>query len=58
MVIQKLQATFHLMEFIVFEKWKLASPEDREKITEKLGKLQGEMILKEIDREVSLKFNN
>jgi hypothetical protein len=48
MISNQLQATFKILETLAFEKWKVASPKQREKICADLGKWEGEQIIKEI----------
>ena len=49
----KLQTVFFALECAAFEEWKNATPERREEITKMLGRLEGKMIIDEIEAEAN-----
>lgn len=56
MISSKLHTVFSVLEAEAFTRWKVASPEERKKITSELGKLEAELIIKEINEEVKKKY--
>lgn len=58
MISPKLQATFNIIETIMFPKWQKANEIDREKIVKKLGRLEAFLIMKEINAKMRLTSGN
>lgn len=54
MITPELQATFNVLETLMFPKWQKANEIDRAKIVKKLGQIEAVMIIKEINQKMHL----